>query len=159
MIKSLSHSCCSREEAVLQVVVLTLVIFCNFQITFVANHVLFSSFPFLAFPSLLSREEIQTFPGLLHKGFHIYFLLFCELFTLEYNFERNLEERGLLWSKVLIGMGIEDRARSFSEVSGLFIHRVIQKFSWIHGWYRGSHIWSSGSFISEHKVIQQDISF
>lgn len=99
-----------------------------------------SSFPFLPFPSLLSREEIQIFPGLLHKGLHIYFLLFCELFTLEYNFERNLEERGLLWSKVLIGMDIEDRARSFSEVSGWFIHRVIQKFSWILGWYRGKVI-------------------
>lgn len=33
---------------------------------------------------------------------------------------------------MLIGMGIDDRGRSFNEVSGLLIHRVIQKFSWIH---------------------------
>lgn len=69
------------------------------QITFLANHVLSPSFPFLSFPSPLSREDILTFHVLLHKDFCICFLLFCELFPLEYNFERNLEERGLLGSK------------------------------------------------------------
>lgn len=79
---------------------------------------------------------------------------------MEYNLERNLEERGLLWSKVLFGVGIDDRARSFSEVSGLFIHREIQKFSWIHERYRWkSHIRSSGSSISDHRVIQQEVCF
>lgn len=161
MIKSLSHSCCSWEgEAVLYDQVLTLMIGHNVQITFLTNRVLSPSLSFLAFPPLFVQGRKSDISWILHKEFHIYLLLFCELFTLEYNFERNLEERGLLWTKVLIGMGIDDRARSFSEVSGLFIHRVIQKFFWICGWYRWkSHIWSSVLSMSEHKVIQQDICF
>lgn len=48
---------------------------------------------------------------------------------MEYNFEGNSEDRGLLWMKVLIGISIHDRIRSFSEVSGLFNQRVLNSIA------------------------------
>lgn len=71
----------------LQDEVLTWVTSHNFQNRFPADHVPAPSFPFLAFS--IPCEEIQAFSGLLHKEFHIYFLLFHELLALEYSFEGN----------------------------------------------------------------------
>jgi len=94
MIRPLSQQHCSQEgDVVLQDEMLTWLTSHHFQVWFVSEHVLAPSFPFLAFPSSLSREEIQAFSGLLRKEFHIYFLLFHELLPLEYNFEGNSEER------------------------------------------------------------------
>lgn len=62
--------------------VLNWVITRNFPIRFLADHAVAPSFPFLAFPSPLPREEIQTSSGLLHMEFCNYFLLFHELLPL-----------------------------------------------------------------------------
>lgn len=94
--------------------------------TWVTRHVcFFLPFSIVAFPPPLSREEIQTFSGLLHKEFHVYYLLIHVLLTVQYNFEENTEERGLLWSKLPNGMSTDHKMRSFSEISGLFKHRVL----------------------------------
>lgn len=122
-------SCSGEGDVVLKDEVLTWVTSHNFWTSSSSTCSFLPSFPFPAFPSPLSREEIQTFSGLLHKEFQIYFLLFHKLLHLEHSFEENSEERGLLWSKVLIGMSTDDRTRSFSEVCDLFNHRVLNSIA------------------------------
>lgn len=111
----------------LQDEVLTWVTRHNFQIRSCACS--FLPFFIVASPLPLSSEEIQTFSGLLHKEFHIYCLLIHVLLAVQYNFEENTEERGLLWSKLPSGMSTDDKIRSFIETSGLFKHSVLNSIA------------------------------